>query len=60
MQSGGDTTTTSLTYHGNGGATSDDKTEVVVSGLKNNQKVKAAGAIFARTGYKVYRMEHKL
>ena len=48
----GDTTTTSLTYHGNGGATSDDKTKVVVSGLKNNQKVKAAGAIFARTGYK--------
>ena len=48
----GDTTTTSLTYHGNGGATSDDKTEVVVSGLKNNQKVKAEGEIFTRTGYK--------
>ena len=48
----GDTATTSLTYHGNGGATSDGKTEVVVFGLKNNQKVKAEGAIFARTGYK--------
>ena len=48
----GDTTTTSLTYNGNGGATSDGKTEVVVSGLKNNQKVKAGGAIFTRTGYK--------
>ena len=48
----GDTTTTLLTYNGNGGATSDGKTEVVVSGLKNNQKVKAEGAIFTRTGYK--------
>ena len=48
----GDTTTTSLTYDGNGGATSDDKTEVVVFGLKNNQKVKAEGEIFTRTGYK--------
>ena len=48
----GDTTTTSLTYHGNGGATSDGKTEVVVPGLKNNQKVKAEEEIFTRTGYK--------
>ncbi len=48
----GDTTTTLLTYNGNGGATSDGKTKVVVSGLKNNQKVKAEGAIFTRTGYK--------
>ncbi|MEE0284128.1 MAG: InlB B-repeat-containing protein, partial [Lachnospiraceae bacterium] len=48
----GDTTTTSLTYDGNGGATSDGKTDVVVSGLKNNQKVKAEGTIFTRTGYK--------
>ena len=48
----GDTATTLLTYNGNGGATSDGKTEVVVSGLKNNQKVKAEGAIFTRTGYK--------
>ncbi|MBS5646777.1 MAG: InlB B-repeat-containing protein, partial [Lachnospiraceae bacterium] len=48
----GDTTTTSLTYDGNSGATSDGKIEVVVSGLKNNQKVKAEGAIFTRTGYK--------
>ena len=48
----GSAVTTTLTYNGNEGTTSDGKTEMVVSGLKNNQKVAAEGEIFTRNGYK--------